>query len=138
MKINKYVLPCLLISVSLWNFNMVSLSYIYLHIKLSFVMFTLDEHFFSTENLQIFTCVLFLLSIRSVSSDNSYDWWGQCHVTLYLVVFLNAAIHTTVRVLSFFKTPIWRGVKGGFFSERADAFVISSNKQTWLFSWARI
>ena len=71
---------------------------IYLHIKLSFVMFTLDEHFFSTENLQIFTCVLFLLSIRSVSSDNSYDWWGQCHVTLYLVVFLNATIHTRTRV----------------------------------------
>ena len=29
--------------------------------------------------------------------------------------------------------------KGGFFSERADdAFVISSNRQTWLFSWAKI
>ena len=75
-------------------------------IKLSFIMFTLDEHFFSTENLQIFTCVLFLLSIRSVWSDNSYDWWGQCHVTLYLVVFLNAAIHTRTRVL-WFKFKFW-------------------------------
>ena len=69
----------------------------------------MNIHFLSTQNLQLFTCVLFLLSIRSVSSDNSYDWWGQCHVTLYLVVFLNATIHTRARVLSFFKTPIWRG-----------------------------
>ena len=37
------------------------------------------------------------------------------------------------------KRPKWGGHgKGGFYSEGADTFVISSNRQTLLFSWAWI
>ena len=85
------------------------------HFFISFLESATKCEFLHSTIMRSKSCIRSIKRIKWKFKKISMKWWSQ------ILPFENRL-----------------DAKGGFYSERADAFVISPNKQTQLFSWARI